>query len=153
MSQIVEEGSFYDVPLESMKRKSTQEVGQREEFVEKKAKIENVENVDGNKIENEAGIEDEQVVPQLPANSGKDEEDNEAGAESPKNPNKLIGDVQVNPDPFELIEQIRREDFSDSETESQTIYYDSDSDSSEYELQYFEVTSLWINMNDSDIEE
>ena len=155
MSQAVEEESFYDVPLESMKRKSTEDIDVSEKVIDKKAKIESAKISDNVKIENQGENEgnDEQVVPEIPSSSGKRDENNEPDSKSPKKSSKFIGEVQVNPDPFEFIEQIQREDFSDSENESPTIYYEYDSDSSEYELEYFEVSSLWINMSDPEIEE
>ena len=155
MSQAVEEESFYDVPLESMKRKSNEDIGKNEKLIDKKAKIESAEIIESVKIESQGENEgdEEQVVPEIPSTSGKPDDKGETDSKSPKNSKKFIGDVHVNPDPFELIEQIQREDFSDSETESPTIYYEYDSDSSEYDLEYFEVSSLWINMSDPEIEE
>ena len=65
---------------------------------------------------------------------------------------KCGGTIHVNPDLFQLIDQIRDEDFSDSESDSPPIFY-SDSDSSELELDYFEASTIWFEFNSSDNED
>ena len=65
---------------------------------------------------------------------------------------RFVGEFVVNPDPFQLIDQIRDEDFSDSESDSPPIFY-SDSDSSELELDYFEASTIWFEFNSSDNED
>ena len=65
---------------------------------------------------------------------------------------KCGGTIHVNPDLFQLIDQIRDEDFSDSENDSPPIFY-SDSDSSLEELDYFEASAIWFEFNSSDNED
>merc|ERR1712004_568410 len=157
MSQLeVEEESLYNEPLDPKKRKLVEIVEDSDEKEAKKAKVkEEDEEID---VENESQVpvvsedQGEQVVPEIIESfeNHEDELQDEIN-DGPTTVSRFVGDFQVNPDPFQLIEQIRDEDFSDSESDSPPIFYDSDSSELE-ELDYFEVSTIWFEFNSSDID-
>ena len=92
MSQAVEEESFYDVPLESMKRKSAEDIGKNEKLIDKKAKIESAEIIENVKIGKLGSHVDVNVLYLL--NKSKD----------------LL--LHQDPCPFELQTWLHKSDFS-----------------------------------------
>ena len=154
MSQFeVEEESLYNEPLGPQKRKLAENVEETDEKEAKKAKVEEEEEID---VENDSEVpevSEEQVVPEIIEileSSLVEVQDESINVPLPEH--QFVGEIHVNPDPFQLIDQIRDEDFSDSENDSPPIFY-SDSDSSELELDYFEASTIWFEFNSSDNED
>ena len=157
MSQFeVEEESLYNEPLGPQKRKLAENVEETDEKEAKKAKVEEEEEID---VENDSEVPEvseeqgEQVVPEIIEileSSLVEVQDESINVPLPEH--QFVGEIHVNPDPFQLIDQIRDEDFSDSESDSPPIFY-SDSDSSELELDYFEASTIWFEFNSSDNED
>ena len=157
MSQLeVEEESLYNEPLDSNKRKLTEDVETPEVSEAKKAKLEEDEIAAENETQAlVAEDEGEQVVPEVIENlenSANNDDEADESKERPENVSRFIGEVHVNPDPFQLIEQIREEDFSDSESDSSPIFYDSDS-SDLVELEYTETVTYWARFDSSENED
>ena len=159
-SKFREKRRMEDMDFENENKQLEKQIDERQKYREK---VENEttgfsEDLEQKKTDLELLVEEERLLEEVPEviesleNPANNDDEADESKERPENVSRFIGEVRVNPDPFQLIEQIREEDFSDSESDSSPIFYDSDS-SDLVELEYTETVTYWARFDSSENED